>query len=87
MMASIVYTLSSITCLACAFMLLRSWKKGSSNLLLYSGLCFIGLALNNGLATIDVNTSRDLMDLSTIRLVVSLCSVGILVGGLSWESV
>lgn len=86
-MASVVYTLSTITCIACVLMLLRSWKRGGSDLLLYSGLCFIGLAFNNALATIDVNTSLDLLDLSTVRLGISLLSVGILIFGLTWKSV
>ncbi|RYZ58043.1 MAG: hypothetical protein EOP07_08175 [Proteobacteria bacterium] len=88
-MATIVYILSSLTCIACAVLLLRSWRRGggSSKLLLCSGLCFAGLALNNGLATIDVNTANDMLDLSTIRLAISLTSVSILIFGLTWESV
>lgn len=89
MMATIVYILSSLTCVACALLLLRSWKRGGrmSKLLLTSGLCFVGLAVNNALATIDVNTANELLDLSTIRLAISLTSVGILIFGLTWESV
>jgi hypothetical protein len=55
--------------------------------LLWSGLCFIGLALNNALATLDVNTPSELMDLSTIRVVVSIVSVSILIYGLTWEAI
>jgi hypothetical protein len=89
MMASIVYILSSLTCIACAALLLRSWKRGGrlSKLLLCSGLCFIGLAFNNAFATIDVNTANELLDLSTIRLVISATSVSVLIFGLTWESV
>ena len=86
-MASIVYALSTLTCIACAYLLLRSFKRTGTRLLLWSGLCFIGLALNNVLATIDVNTPTDLMDLSTIRVVVSTISISILIYGLTWESV
>lgn len=86
-MASIVYALSTLTCIACAYLLLRSFKRNGTRLLLWSGLCFVGLALNNALATIDVNTPADLMDLSTIRVVVSIISVSILIYGLTWESI
>jgi hypothetical protein len=86
-MASIVYALSTLTCIACAFLLLRSFKRNGTRLLLWSGLCFIGMALNNALATLDVNTPSELMDLSTIRVVVSIISVSILIYGLAWEAV
>lgn len=86
MMATIVYVLSVITCFACAVLLLRSYKRGGSRLLLWSGLCFLGLALNNALATIDVNTSRELLDLSTVRIALSIASLSVLIFGLTWES-
>lgn len=86
-MATIVYALSTLTCVACAYLLLRSFTRNGTRLLLWSGLCFIGLALNNALATIDVNTPTELMDLSTIRVVVSIVSVSILIYGLTWESI
>lgn len=86
MMATVVYLLSFVTCLACAILLLRSYRKGGARLLLWSGLCFIGLAFNNALATIDVNTSSAVIDLSTVRLFISLISVSILLFGLTWEA-
>jgi hypothetical protein len=86
-MASIVYALSTLTCIACAYLLLRSFKKNGTRLLLWSGLCFIGLAVNNALATLDVNTPSDLMNLATLRVVVSIISLGILIYGLTWESI
>lgn len=85
-MASIVYLLSTITCLACALLLLRSFKRSGSRLLFWSAVCFIGLGLNNALATIDVNTSRELLDLSTARLVLSISGLAALIFGLTWES-
>jgi hypothetical protein len=86
-MASIVYALSTTTCIACAFLLLRSYKRTGTRLLLWSGICFIGLAMNNALATLDVNTPSELMDLATLRVVVSIISLGILTYGLTWESI
>lgn len=86
-MASLVYSLSTLTCIACAYLLLRSFKRGGTRLLLWSGICFIGMAINNALATVDVNTSAELMDLATVRVVVSIVSLSILIFGLTWESV
>lgn len=85
-MATIVYVLSAILCFSCALLLMRSFKRGGNRLLLWSGICFVGLMLNNVLATIDVNTATDLVDLSTIRLLIGIMSVSILVYGLIWES-
>jgi hypothetical protein len=35
-----------LTSLACALLLLRAYRQNSDRLLLWSGLCFLGLALN-----------------------------------------
>lgn len=86
-MAPIVYALSTMTCIACAYLLLRSFKKNGTRLLLWSGICFIGLAINNALATIDVNTPNDVLDLSLVRVTVAIISVSILIFGLTWESI
>ena len=85
MIASTVYGLSALTSIACAILLLRSYRRGRNRLLLWSGICFIGLSLNNILATIDVNTASSILDLSTLRLAVSIMSVGVLIYGLTWE--
>ncbi len=86
-MATIVYALSTLTCIACAYLLLRSFKRNGTRLLLWSGLCFIGMALNNALATVDVNTAPEVLDLATVRVLVSLISLSTLVFGLTWESI
>ncbi|TAJ96979.1 MAG: hypothetical protein EPO39_19640, partial [Candidatus Manganitrophaceae bacterium] len=53
-MAEIVYALSGITSLACAVLLLRSYARNQTRLLLWSSLCFFGLALNNFLLFTDL---------------------------------
>jgi len=87
MMATIVYVLSVLICVACAYLLFRSWRLGGSRLLFWSGICFVFLAVNNALATIDVNTASELMDLSTARLSCALLSLSCLIFGLTWESI
>ena len=86
MIATCVYGLSSLMCLACTYLLLRSLGRGGHRLLLWSALCFVGLAVNNVLAVVDVNTPTAMVDLSIPRIVISIISVGILVYGLIWES-
>lgn len=85
-MGNFVYSLSAITCIACAMLLLRSFKSSGARLLLWSGVCFLGLAVNNALAFLDVNTPSEIVDLSTVRLAVSVLSLVVLVYGLVWES-
>lgn len=48
-----VYVLCALTSLACAVMLVRGYARGGGRFLLWSGLCFVALALNNFLLFID----------------------------------
>ena len=48
-MIQLVYVLCALTSLACAILLLRGYFRTRVRLLLWSGLCFAGLALNNAL--------------------------------------
>ena len=53
MTAAIIYTLCALTALACAYLLLQGYRRGGYRLLLWSGLCFAGLTINNLLLVID----------------------------------
>ena len=85
MMASAVYILCSLTCAACATLLLRGHLRTGTRLLLWTSLCFMGLALENAVLFIDVVVVPD-VDLSPYRNGVSLLSLGLLLFGLVWES-
>ena len=52
-MATIVYILCALTSSLCAVLLLRRYARSRLRLLLWSGLCFIGLALNALLLIVD----------------------------------
>jgi hypothetical protein len=84
-MAESVYILCLLTSAACAALLLRSWRETRSALLLSSGLCFLGLAINNILLLLDLVVFPDL-DLRWVRNVVALGSIGLLIHGLVAES-
>ncbi|HWF40414.1 MAG TPA: DUF5985 family protein [Candidatus Acidoferrales bacterium] len=84
-MASIVYILGSLTSLICAVFLLRGYNQGRSQLLLWSGLCFSGLALSNLLVFIDLILLPN-VDLYLARLTVTAISMFLLLFGLVWES-
>ena len=52
-MAEAVYILCALTSLACAAMLLRGYARSRARFLLWSGLCFVGLTINNVLLFVD----------------------------------
>ena len=84
-MSGLIYGLCAATALLCSYLLLRSYSRSKSRLLLWSGLCFLGLALNNFLIIIDRATPTSLMDLSTVRLIPALLGMMLLIYGLIWE--
>lgn len=83
-MAKIIYALCALTSFACAFLLLRSYISNKYRLLLWSGLCFVGLAISNLLLVLDKTTLVS-QDLSTFRLLASLVALLPLLYGLIWE--
>lgn len=83
MIAVLVYALCALTSLACAMLLLRGYRRSRARLLLWSGLCFAGLFLNNAMLIVD---SRIHSDLSALRSLPALVGVALLVYGLVWET-
>jgi len=81
-MSTIVYVLCALTSLACAVLLLRGYRQSGARLLLWSGLFFVGLFLNNVLLIVDVRV----VNLAVIRLVPALIGVSLLLYGMIWES-
>ena len=84
-MASVVYVLCTLTSLGCAFLLLRTYGKGGARLLLFSGLAFVGISLNNALLFVDVVMYPD-VDLSIVRKIPLLAAIALLLYGLVWET-
>jgi hypothetical protein len=82
-MANLVYALCAITSLACAILLLRGFRRSRARLLLWSGLCFVGLFVNNALLVVD---ARIVFDLSVVRTLPAVVGVALLLYGLVWES-
>ena len=85
MAAAAVYVLCALTCLACGVLLLRGYRRTRSRLLLWSGLCFLGLTLDNVLLFMDLVVFPE-HDLSMPRNLIALCSFSLLLFGLIWES-
>ncbi|WP_457323126.1 DUF5985 family protein [Roseateles sp. P5_E11] len=83
-MDKLIYGLCALTALTCAFLLLRSHARNGFRILLWSGLCFVGLTANNVLLVLD-KTLFAHIDLSSWRLVTALVAMALLVAGLVLE--
>jgi hypothetical protein len=84
--AAAIYSLCAAVALLCATLLLRAYLRNRYRLLLWSGLCFTGLTLNNALLIVDKIFLPVQIDLSALRLAVSLVAVLVLLYGLIWEA-
>lgn len=84
-MATLVYALCALTSLACSVLLLRGYARNRVRLLLWSGLCFAGLALNNIILLVDLRVVPGI-DLSVWRTLPALAGIVILLYGLVWET-
>lgn len=83
-MAGPVYILCAATAFLCAWLLLRAYATSGYSLLFWSGLCFVGLTLNNLLVVADRLIFPDL-DLSILRLIPALAGMALLLFGLIWH--
>jgi hypothetical protein len=84
-MDKITYGLCATTALCCAALLLRSYARSRVRLLLWSGLCFVGLTANNVLLILD-RLLFTAIDMSIWRLSTALVAVLLLLVGLVLES-
>jgi hypothetical protein len=84
-MAAAVFVLCAATSIACAVLLLRGWWNGRVRLLLWSGLSFVGLAVNNVMLVVDELLVRE-RDLQLTRDVSGFLGVAILLVGLVWDA-
>lgn len=84
-MGGFFYGLCALTALLCSFLLLRAYSRSRYKLLLWGGLCFAGLTLNNLLLIVD-RILVPYVDLFTLRLVAALVAMLILLYGLIWDA-
>ena len=79
-----VYLLCVVTSTLCAGLLTRSYLRSGTQLLLWSALCFMMLALNNLLVVVDL-VVLPAIDLSVYRNLVTFVGLGFLLYGFIWE--
>jgi uncharacterized SAM-binding protein YcdF (DUF218 family) len=84
-MGPAVYILGTLTSLCCALLLLRAYGRVRKRLLLWSGLCFVGLSISNFLILVDLVLLPD-VNLYRLRLVTATAAMILLLYGLIWES-
>ena len=85
-MAQVVYLLSALTSLACAVLLIRGYLKTRVRFLLWSGMCFVGITLNNVLLYIDLIIIPTGPDLSMWRSIPALIGLLLLIYGMIWDA-
>lgn len=85
-MASLVYLLGAIVTALCAMLLLRGFIRSRGRLLLWSGLCFAGLTVSNGLLFVDLVLLPPEQSLYMWRLSTAAAAMLLLVYGLVFES-
>lgn len=83
-MLVVVNVLGTLTVGLCAFLLLRAYARVRQRLLLWSGLCFVGLMLSNALLFIDLQIVSE--SLYPLRLGTAALSILLLLYGLIFGS-
>ena len=78
-------SLAVLTSMACMVLLFRAYAASRVRLLLWSGLCFVFLSLNNVLVFVDLVVLPDL-DLRPYRLLAALAGVAFLLYGFIVEA-
>ena len=81
---SAIYLLCILTCLTATLLLIRSFARNRSPVLLWSALSFVALTVNNVLLFADFITPTQL-DLRPERAASALLAVALLLYGFVWE--
>ena len=84
-MPSLVYALCALTSVVCATLLVRSYRQQRERLLLWSALCFCGLAINNLLLFVDL-VLVPATDLAIYRNFAAAGALALLLVGLIWDA-
>lgn len=84
-MAEIVYILCAVLSMACAAALLISYRRTQARLLLWTGLGFLGIGVNNVLVVFDLMVFVE-HDFSWVRGITTLAGMCCLLYGLIWDA-
>ncbi len=84
-MGSLIFSLCALAAATCAYLLLHAYARGGYRLLLWSGVCFVGLTLNN-LTLLADKIFVPHVDLSIARVSLAVISMTVLLYGLIWDA-
>jgi hypothetical protein len=84
-MSGWVYLLCALTSSVCSVLLMRGYRRTGVKLLFWSGLCFLGLTIDNLLLYVDVIVFPEI-DLAVWRKLPGLLALVALLYGLVWDS-
>ncbi|HUI13694.1 MAG TPA: DUF5985 family protein [Xanthobacteraceae bacterium] len=82
----LLYLLCFLTSLSCCLLLIRSYRRNRSRVLLWTAACFVLLAIDNLLVVLDLIVLPN-VDLSLARLLATLFAVSTLLVGFVGEFV
>jgi hypothetical protein len=83
--ATIVYVLCFLTSAGCGWLLVRSYLRTRTKLLLWTAACFVLLAVNNFIVVVDLVLLPDAIDLRYARLAANAAALATLLYGFIWE--
>jgi len=81
----VLYAVAVLSSGACALLLVRGYLRRRIRLLMWSGICFIGLTINNMALFVDLVVFPDI-DLRLARLIPALIGMTLLLYGFIWDS-
>jgi hypothetical protein len=84
-MYAAVFLLSAATALLCSVLLLRGFFTNGARLLLWSGLCFVALTIDNGILFVDLIVLGPESTMGIVRKLTSLTGLVLLIYGLVWD--
>jgi hypothetical protein len=85
MIPAVVYSLCTLTALACAILLFRAYMKSKAKLLFWSAICFAALAMENALVFVDFIVLGPETSLALARNSIGLVGLLLLLYGCIWD--
>lgn len=80
----LLYLTAALSSSACTILLFRGYRRRRIRLMMWSGICFAGLTINNVALFVDLVIVPD-VNLRLVRLVAALAGLLVLLYGFIWD--